>query len=72
MWDLPGPMIEPVSAVLAGGFLTAVPPGKSQYNLFYSLMRAIHRCDIVISNEKYVFGVCPYFWHRAPKTLEIS
>ena len=29
MWDLPGPGIEPVSPVLAGGFLTAGPPGKS-------------------------------------------
>ena len=30
MWDLPGPGIEPVSPALAGGFLTAAPPGKSQ------------------------------------------
>ena len=30
MWDLPGPGIEPVSAALAGGFLTTAPPGKSQ------------------------------------------
>ena len=26
--DLPGPGIEPVSPVLAGGFFTAAPPGK--------------------------------------------
>ena len=30
MWDLPGPGIEPMSPVLAGGFLTTEPPGKSQ------------------------------------------
>ena len=30
MWDLPGPGIKPVSPALAGGFLTTVPPGKSQ------------------------------------------
>ena len=30
MWDVPGPGIEPVSPALAGGFLTTVPPGKSQ------------------------------------------
>ena len=30
MWALPGPGIEPVSPALAGGFLTTVPPGKSQ------------------------------------------
>ena len=29
MWDLPGPEIEPVAPVLAGGFLTIAPPGKS-------------------------------------------
>ena len=32
MWDLPGPTVsrlEPVSPVLAGGFPTTVPPGKS-------------------------------------------
>ena len=30
MWDLPGPGMEPVFPALAGGFLTAGPPGKSQ------------------------------------------
>ena len=29
MWDLPGPGLEPMSPALAGGFLTAAPPGKS-------------------------------------------
>ena len=29
MWDLPRPGLEPVSPALAGGFLTAAPPGKS-------------------------------------------
>ena len=29
MWDLPGPGIEPLSPVLAGGFLTTAPPEKS-------------------------------------------
>ena len=28
-WDLPGPGLEPVSAALAGGFLTTAPPGKT-------------------------------------------
>ena len=27
-------------------------------------------CDIMIHN-KYVFGLCPQVWHRAPKTLEM-
>lgn len=29
VWSLPGPNIEPVSAALAGGFLSHAPPGKS-------------------------------------------
>ena len=28
MWDHPGPGLKPVSAALAGGFLTTPPPGK--------------------------------------------
>ena len=34
MWDLPGPGLEPVSAALAGGFLTTAPPGKPCIFLF--------------------------------------
>ena len=29
MWDLPAPGIDPMSPTLAGGFLSTVPPGKS-------------------------------------------
>ena len=29
-WDLPDPEIEPISPILAGGFFTAEPPGKSK------------------------------------------
>ena len=32
MWDPPKPGLEPVSPALASGFLTTVPPGKSQTN----------------------------------------
>ena len=35
MWDLPRPGLEPVSPALAGGFLTTVPPGKSQKHFFF-------------------------------------
>jgi len=35
MWDLPEPGIEPVSPTLAGRFLTAGPPGKSQVAFFF-------------------------------------
>ena len=37
MWDLPGPGLEPMSPALAGGFLTAAPPGKPQVLLKYPL-----------------------------------
>ena len=30
MWNVPGPEIEPMSPALAGGFLTARPPGKGK------------------------------------------
>ena len=44
------------SSVLGGGF------GKRVRGLY---------CDTVIY-KKYVLGLCPCFWHRAPKTLGIS
>ena len=28
--------------------------------------------NVVIYNEKYVFGLPPHFWHGAPKILGIS
>ena len=34
MWDLPRPGLKPMSPALAGGFLTTVPPGKSQIRSF--------------------------------------
>ena len=39
-WDLPGPGLEPVSPVLAGGFLTTAPPGKP--HLFRSLQNSLN------------------------------
>ena len=29
-------------------------------------------CDIMTYNKKYIFGLCPPFWHRVPKTLTVS
>ena len=37
MWNLLGPGIELVSPALAGGFLSTVPPEKSQSLLFNTL-----------------------------------
>ena len=36
MWDLPRPVIEPVSPALAGGLSTTAPPGKP--NIFNIMM----------------------------------
>ena len=36
MWDLPRQVLELLSSVLAGGFLSTVPPGKSEYWLLSS------------------------------------
>ena len=36
MWDLPRPGFEPVYRALAGGFLTAVPPGKPKSCILHS------------------------------------
>ena len=42
MWDLiPRPGIEPLSPVLAGGFLTTGPPGKSPHLHFENTALAI-------------------------------
>ena len=38
MWDLPGPGLEPVSAALAGGFLTTALPGKSPRTPWFSAL----------------------------------
>ena len=38
MWDLPGPGIEPMSLLLAAGFLTTGPPGKSNTVVFYATL----------------------------------
>lgn len=29
-------------------------------------------CEVVIYSEKYISGVCPRVWHRAPEGLRIS
>ena len=34
MWDLPGPVLEPVSSALAGGFLTTVHQGSPYSEIF--------------------------------------
>ena len=47
MWDLPRPGLEPMSLVLAGGFLTTAPPGKSR--LILLILLASHHFEDVNS-----------------------
>ena len=42
MWNLPRAGIEPMFPILAGGFLTAGPPGKSQGGYFLRLRNRWH------------------------------
>ena len=37
MWDLPGPVIEPMSPALAGGFLTTAPQGSPRVPLLTTI-----------------------------------
>ena len=32
----------------------------------------VESCDIVICNKKYIFGLRPFFWRSALKTIGIS
>ena len=43
-WDLPGPGMEPVSPVLAGGFLTTAPPGKPHQFLLSFFFFTVNTC----------------------------
>ena len=36
VWRLPGPGIEPMFPVLAGGFFTTEPPGTSLSGIFFN------------------------------------
>ena len=49
MWDLPGPGLEPVSPVSAGGFLTTAPPGKPTFLLYKYKMPIL--VELNLNNE---------------------
>ena len=67
MWDLPGPGLEPMSPVLAGGFLTTVPPGKSPRNFYMrwetrrfvwlALLWYLLDCGGLESNLQHLWGI---------------
>ena len=46
MWDLPGPGLEPVSPALAGGILTAAPPGKPYHSFLKIQFEASRKCKV--------------------------
>ena len=48
MWNLPGPGTEPMSPAMAGGFLSAVPPGRSSHWLHHvTFLRAQYKSPSV-------------------------
>ena len=53
MWDLPGPGLEAMCPVLAGGFLTTAPPGKSPTYRFKNILRKVKlvKIQMVVLNE---------------------
>ena len=72
MWDLPGPGLEPVSPVLAGGFLTTVPPRKSLFLGSFSRhmisdVWVLAGCYLIFCSWLLVFGfleASDNFWQR--------
>ena len=52
MWNLPGPGLEPVSAALADGLLTTVPPGKSLEEDFKVTIPLIYIPEGMTSKKK--------------------
>ena len=48
MWDLPRPVLEPVSPELAGGFSTTAPPGKPDLNVFKKPPSGFKSCFMFI------------------------
>ena len=53
MWDLPRTGLDPVSPALAGGFLTAAPPGQSLYTDFNIRLNIV--CFFLFFFKFYVF-----------------
>ena len=66
MWSLPGPGIKPMCPALADGFLSTVPPGKSQNGLhfvglhFVSLFHSLLLVNFLLSGNHQVFPLCPF------------
>ena len=58
MWDLPRPGLEPVSPALAGGFLTAAPPGSPRASYFWrtSLNLSISEVSSGLDSSYTFFG----------------
>ena len=38
--------------------------------LLVGFIMLMDMCNMVIYNKKYIFGLLPGFWHKAPKSLE--
>ena len=69
MWDLPRPALEPVFPALAGGCLTAAPPGKSLKHIFVTA-DGVHNLDIFLSSNFSTLlpipVIVPFLYYRPP------
>ena len=66
MWGLPRPGLEPVSPALAGRFLTAAPPGKSQYRQSFCMClsdKGIELC-LLVGVFSLFFLSCTLLYHE--------
>ena len=59
MWNLPGPGIKPMSPALPAGFLSTVPPGKSQDSAFTFAIPSVQ-------------NALPWFWRNHTHPLRLS
>ena len=71
MWDLPRPGLEPVSPVLAGGFLTTVPPRKSLTILIYVFSYTFLCEHVYVSSFLYV-SFFFFFWRCIYPTRDLT
>ena len=62
MWDLSGPGLEPVSPVLAGGFLTTAPPGEPYVFLPYLTVTTLYLIFLKYIKQQGAHGLLNYLF----------
>ena len=57
MWDLPRPGLEPVSAALAGGFLSTAPPGQSRDIFLIKFLYVLPSSTFFLIRHKFCYNI---------------